>query len=363
MVYVVVLNWNGWRDTVACLESVLRSEHAPFQVVVCDNASTDDSMHRLAEWAAGHAPHGPESEDDPLARLVTPPVPKPTRCAVLSRAEAEVGGTAACADARVVLVQTGANLGFAGGCNVGMRYALARGDCAYVWLLNNDTVVDPSALARLIERMRERHDAGQCGSTLLYYADPDRVQLRGGAGYGPWLATIQRLGDGESASDLPDVGDVERRLRYVSAASMLVSRTFLDAVGLMNEEYFLYFEELDWACRGRAFGLAYARDSVVYHREGRSIGSNPDGRRTSDLADFYALRNRLLFTRRFFPRAVPTVYCGLFAAVLNRLRRGQFHRARQALAILAGTATPPVPRRPEHPVGSPVPSHDAIGVP
>jgi GT2 family glycosyltransferase len=339
---------------------VLRGSYPRLQVVVCDNASDDDSLERLQAWARGDEAGPKPDPDDALASHFTPPLPKPIAHAVVTRAEAERGGIEACDDARVVLVHTGANLGFAGGCNVGLRYAMARGDCAFAWLLNNDTVVEPTALAALVARLAERPDAGQCGATVAYYHRPDRVQARGGAAYNRWLATTRRIGDGEPAGARANAARVERSMSYVDGASLFVRREFLDAVGLMSERYFLYFEELDWALRGADYELAYAPDAVVYHKEGRSIGSHADGRRTSALADYYALRNRLLLTRQFFPAALPTVYCGLLGAAVNRMRRGQFRRALTALRILLGTAPPPEPR--PHAAARDAPTPDAVGV-
>jgi GT2 family glycosyltransferase len=343
MVYVVVLNWNGWHDTVACVASVLRSDYPRFQVVVCDNGSTDGSHERLAAWARGEGVGWSADPADPLAPLSARPVAGEIPHAVLARDEAESGGGAQCAAARVVFVQTGANLGYAGGCNVGLRYALARGDCAFAWLLNNDAVVDAGALSALVERMRERPEAGQCGSRVLYYDEPARVQGWGGASYNRWAGRARRLGDGAPAGDEPDVDAVERATDFVYGASLLVRRAFLDAVGLMDERYFLYFEEIDWATRGARFPRAYAHRSVVYHREGRSIGSARDSRRRSPLSDYYSLHNRLLFTRRFYPLAIPSVYCGVLGAALTRLRRRQFRRFAMAVRVLCGRGRPPVP--------------------
>lgn len=339
-VYVVILNWNGWRDTIACLESVLRSGYAPFQVVVCDNASGDGSLEQLVAWATGsEAPPAPDA-DDPLAPLFAPPVPKPVPHVVLTRDEAEHGGAVACAAARVVFVQTGANLGYAGGCNVGLRYALARDADAHAWLLNNDTVVEPDALGALVARVQGRGDAGQCGSRVLYYDEPARVQSYGGASYNRWFATMRRVGDGAPAAAVPDTAEVERRADYIAGCSVLVTPRFLKTVGLMDERYFLYFEEIDWATRGSSFARLYAHGSVVYHREGRSIGSSSDWRKKSALSDYYVQRNRLLFTRRFFPAALPSVYCCVLAAALNRLRRGQFRRAAMVIDIVRGRGHP-----------------------
>jgi GT2 family glycosyltransferase len=326
-VYVVVLNWNGWRDTVECLESLLRSDHPDFQVVVCDNGSTDGSPERLEAWAVGEAVEEPAPEH-PLWHLSTPRITKPLRLVALDRRAAEEGGGPAAGPASLVLIRVGENLGFAGGNNVGLRYALARGDADFVWLLNNDTVVEADALSQLVSRARDR-GADLCGSRLLYHHAPGTVQALGGFAYNPWLGTSRMIGHGWPAAeaDRLDVEAIESRMFGVQGASVLASRKMLERAGLLSERYFLYFEEQDWAVRARAAGLrvAYAPRSTVYHKEGASTGGNSTRPRSMQ-SDYYAIRSRLLFTRRFYPRALPSVYLGLLGTVLNRVRRGERDR-------------------------------------
>lgn len=345
-VYVVVVNYRGWRDTIPCLESVLRSHYRDFQVVVCDNGSGDDSLERLERWAAGVEHPSPAAPGDALAPLFEPALPKPVAFARLSRAAAAAGGDETCGAARVVVVDAETNAGFAAGCNVGIRYALARGDAAFVWLLNNDAVVRPEALGALVERLRGRPDAGQCGSRILAYDAPDRAQCLGGVAYDRWWGRITPIGAGQPAAVDVDVAAVEQGMDYVAGASLMATREFIHAVGLMEERYFLYYEELDWATRGRRFALAYAHDSVVYHREGRSVRAGGKAAPLSETAEYHGLRNRLAYTRRFFPVALPTVYLGMVAALLNRVRRGQLRRATLLARVLVGlprkAAGPPV---------------------
>lgn len=333
-VYIVIVNWNGWRDTIECLESVFRIEYPDYQVIVCDNGSTDGSLDHIKEWAAGRV-CAPSSANRVLRHLVTPPIRKPLPFAEYDRTAAEAGGHAERAGVPLILVDVGTNLGFAGGCNVGMRFALARGDCAYAWLLNNDTVITPDALTALVSRMQERPDAGQCGSRLLFYDDPTLVQALGGARYNRWLALTRHIGAWTSANQPIDIADVESRMDYVIGASLLVSRSFLIDVGLLEESYFLYYEEIDWATRAKGcYGIAYAHDSVVYHKEGRAIGSSSSAAQKSRTADFYGICNRLRFTRARHPLALPTVYLGLLVAIANRLRRHQPERALDILRIM-----------------------------
>jgi GT2 family glycosyltransferase len=314
-VYVVVVNWNGWADTLECLESLFRTDHPEYRVLVCDNASTDGSLERIQAWAAGRL-EAPVSPDSPLRRLSSPPVPKPVACAVhdarLGDGPVTVGeGT------RLELLAAPSNLGFAGGNNTALRLALSRDDFEYAWLLNNDTVVEPDALVRLLARMRARPEAGMCGSTLRFYEPPHDVQAYGGATYNRWLAVprnVTRLGRGE------DPADVESRLDYAMGASLLVSKAFLRDVGLMSEDYFLFFEELDWATRARGrYGLAYAPDSLVFHKGGLSTGLSRT--RASPLAEYYMNRSRLVYARRHTPWALPSVFLWHVLAMGNSIVR------------------------------------------
>ncbi len=308
MVYVIVVNWNGWKDTIECLESLLLLEYPDFRIVICDNGSQDDSLVKLSEWC--ERTFGADSND----------------WQVLSRNAAEKGG--GISDALVTLVTNGANLGFGGGSNVGLRYALARRDAEFCWLLNNDTVAEALALTEMVIRLNEKPDAGMCGSTLRDYDNRSRIQALGGAIYNKWFGVAWHIGRTLSGAELPDPSLVEKRMDYVVGASLLVRSTYLREVGLLEEDYFLYFEEVDWAYRGQGrYSLAYAPNSVVYHKVGASIGTATHPLHKNYQCDYYTLRNRLVFTRRHCPSALPGVYVGLVGELLVRLMLGRFDLA------------------------------------
>ena len=314
MVYIVILNWNGWRDTVECLESVMRLDYPDFRVLVCDNGSTDDSLARIRAWAAGQLAVGGD-ENHPLYGLSHPPVAKPIAMVEYDRVTAEAGGGDD-GSARIALISTGGNLGFAGGNNVAMRYALARGDFSHVWLLNNDTVVEKDALSRLVQRLAERPDAGICGSMLPYYDEPGTIWTAGGGTFNRWLAKSCSIDDRRPLAAASEPWAVEGQMDYVAGASMLVTKRFLEEVGLMGEEYFLYFEEPDWISRARGrFALAYAEGSIVYHKVGISTGRRDEG--PDRTAESYYFRAQLLFTAKFFPVALPLV---LGRVIVNRCK-------------------------------------------
>ncbi|MFN7197106.1 MAG: glycosyltransferase family 2 protein, partial [Hylemonella sp.] len=310
LVAVVLLNWNGWRDTIECLESLFAEGATPCRVLVCDNASRDESLAQLLAW--GQQRFG-------------------AQCRSLTRADVEAGGQLG-PDVRLALIENGANLGFAAGNNVGIRLALRDPACQHVWVLNNDTVVQPDALQRALDRMAANPAIGLCGSTLLYFDEPQMVQAFGGAIYSRWSGRSRHVGAFKTLADVPADGRaVEPQFSYVVGAAMLASRAFLERVGLMREDYFLYCEEIDWATRGEAanFRLGYAPSSVVLHKEGASIGTAASG--GSPLSLYYLFRNRLRFAWRFHRLFMPTVLFFCLLDVAKLLLRARWPQARAAM--------------------------------
>ena len=303
-VAIILLNWNAWRDTVQCVESLLRSTWKEFVVVVCDNGSDDDSWEQLQSWCA--------TRHDVATTVWAP-------------------GAAWDASAQVVLIQNGANLGFAAGCNVGIRFALLETDSAFVWLLNNDTVVDSEALRQQVRCMQANPAIGLLGSTLVYFDHPETVQCFGGYGFNFWTGRVRPMNFPPDPNCPPAADEVERLLAYVSGASTLVRREFLDTVGLMNEQYFLYFEEIDWAVRGMAFRKGYCPESIVFHKEGRSIGSSRAATRRSEQSELWLTRNRILFTRTYYPLRAPVAAVWVLLVAAVRLCTGN----RKLAAVLA----------------------------
>jgi GT2 family glycosyltransferase len=305
-VYILVLNWNGWENTIECLESLMRLNYPNYGVVVIDNGSTNDSVEKIRSWAAGKVLAKATTADERITRLVDPPVAKPVS---------------------VVVIETKANLGYAGGNNIGLRYALSRKDCGYAWILNNDIIVHPEALTHLVRRMKEKPEAGICGSSLLRYYHPDKIDSIGGSKYDRWFAQAIGLETGKKfdPNQWEKYQKLERKMGYVAGAAVFVSRAFLLDVGLICEDYFMYFEEIDWATRARGrYSLAIAPQSIVYHKGGEDIKKH-DGskkRRFSLVYDKYTTKNRLLFTIKFYPYLLPILYLSILGYILDRIRVG-----------------------------------------
>ena len=327
-VYILLVNYGpGW-DTLECLESVLRLDYPNYQVVLCDNGPPPGFSGLLRAWAAGRLELLLSASESGRPACF-PAVPKPVSIVCHGAADLEAGRISVASPGSLVLITSGSNRGFAGGSNLAMRYAELCGDADYFWLLNNDTVVASDALSALVRCAESDVCIGLCGSTLIDYARPERIQARGGGRYDPWVGRTELAGRGKLLSE---PWDEEPSLDFIHGASALVRRRFVEEVGRLDERYFLYFEELDWARRARGrFRLAHAGASRVWHKDG-GAASAPEKR--SIEADYHGIRSRLLFTRRYHPAALPTVYLGLLFALVNRARRGQWARIGMILRLM-----------------------------
>ena len=333
-VYIVILNWNGWQDTIACLQSCFGLKGVSFRCVVCDNGSTDNSLNYLDQWANGELTiELPENER--LRGLITDGglpkrVQKISRSAVLEENAEQASGD-------LIIVDNGANLGFAAGNNSGIQYAMQQADMSHVWLLNNDTLVEPNAALALIER---EQNCQPCvvGSLLKFYDDPTVIQAVGGNAYNRFTGIAsESLGRYKKESDAIDLADYESQLDYICGASMLLSKPFLEDIGVMEERYFLYYEEIDWAVRSRSkYPLRVALDSIVYHKEGSSIGSASFDSAPSPFSEFCKVRAKLWFTAKFYPLAYISCYLFSAAQALNRLRQGYPENAKVICKVLLG---------------------------
>ena len=315
---VVLVNYKRADDTIECLESLLRST-LPLRIVVVDNSEGDGSLAAIAAWARGE--REPTVASEAMAWASTPPALKPVAVVELTAAEA---AATAPADVPLTLIDSGGNRGFAGGNNVGLRHLLRDPGLAYFWLLNNDTVAAPAAAAAIHQRMAATHRIGMCGTQVRFYFRPETVQALNGHRFNRWLGTSGGIGAG-SAADAPfDVAQVARDTDFVLGASLCVSRPFLEQVGLMAEDYFLYCEEVDWAYRGAGrFVTAFAHGAVVWHKEGGSIGSSSRPGARSLTSEYYLMRSRLKFVKRHLPAMLPMHWGVAAAQIALRLVRRQ----------------------------------------
>lgn len=221
-VWAVTLGFNNAEDTVACLKSLAASVGVELHLVFTDNASKDDSVARvLAECPAVH------------------------------------------------VLQTGANLGFARGFNVGMNYCLQQG-ADYVLMINNDTVVAPDCVRKLLDAALQQPRAGLCAPKIFYFDHP-RVIWSAGSRFRRFPpAVIMR----KTADDDDGRYDSNTELEFVTTCALLASRRFLERVGLLDRDYFILYDDYDWSLRAReaGFDLRLVPQAHLWHKVSKSTG-------------------------------------------------------------------------------------------
>jgi GT2 family glycosyltransferase len=260
----IVLNWNGWQDTIECLDALRECTCPRLAVIVVDNGSTDDSVTRIR---ASH----PD----------------------------------------VLLLESGENLGFAGGNNIGIRHALAHG-AQYLWLLNNDTKPAPDALSALVAKALTDRGIGAVASICYFANAPSTVQAWAGGRVNLWIGYSRN-------STVPHNDDWFRSL---NGTSMLIARAAIEDVGLLDEGFFLYWEDTEFCLRlqNNGWRIAAAANSRVLHKVNASARGN------GLILDRYHTASGLRILRLHSP--VPQLASFIFLTVrfTRRLLRLQFAR-------------------------------------
>jgi len=320
---VIVLNWNGWGDTIECLETVLRGCEPGDQVVVCDNRSTDGSPGMIKAWAEGRLDVLPPP--GPLRHLSHPPVPKPIQYVALDRGAAEAVRPGAVEGVPLVLIDTGGNLGYAGGNNVGLRFASRHAPSAYVMILNNDAVLPPDFMPAVRARVSGgEFRAAVIGFAARLYDDPAQVEhlySRDVPVFGP--ATV--VADGTGAAVVEPGG--------IGGCALLIGPDV--SLRELPEEYFLYYEDAAYSqlLRRRGYRLAADLENAVYHKVSRSAGGP-----RSPLQLYYERRNKLYYMHSF--KSFPEFGLFLCATTLTTVYRAARFLARgdgaRAAAVLFG---------------------------
>lgn len=339
-VHIVILNWNGWRDTLECLESVFKLDYPNYQVVVCDNDSSDKSLEQIESWARGELEAPIESNNAHIRHLCKSQMSQLINTIRIPAALADDTRKPGQQSAQLVLLETGGNLGFAGGNNVGLSWALDQGT-DYCWLLNNDTVVEPDALTKMVAHSKALTEAGidnTCGSVQCFYDDPEVVQALGGFKINRFTGICSdTVGRYLKRTDNIDHEASAKSLDTIQGCSWLVPRTYIEEIGLMEHSYFLYYEEIDWVTRAKErYQLTYAPDAVVYHKEGSSIGSKSFSSGPSVMAEFYTARARLMYMTKFYKLRLPFVYLTILLQAANRVRQKRLDNAVMLIKVLFG---------------------------
>lgn len=238
MIYAIVVTWNSRKHIAECLEHLQASKDAALQILVVDNASTDDTRE--------------------IVRAEFP---------------------------NVTLLENKENLGFVAGNNRGIEYALAR-DADYLFLLNDDTAVEPDALARLLEVGEANEEAGILSPSIASYFRPEQVYLGGTINWHDCEAHEVL------AKDAKDVTELD----YAPGAALLIKAKVVRQIGPLDPDYFSYYEDVEWSvrCRNAGYRVLGVKGAKIFHK-----GTTDDDANKNARSWFFARRNQILFARNY----------------------------------------------------------------
>lgn len=313
LIGTVIVTFNAAEVIGECLDSLMAQAGSPPWVVVVDNASSDGTVAALRAWGAA-------------------------RPGTLAEANTAEGAAAQGGAGRVVVLHSGVNRGFAGGVNLGLKTLAAVSSVAHFWVLNPDAFAAPGAAEAILEAARQRPDYGIIGGRVCYAEPPQRIQIDGGT-INRWTGVTGNINLGAEAATapLPEAEAVD----FVTGANLVASRRFYETVGPMREDYFLYYEEADWALRRGGLPIVIAPGFSVFHHAGTAIGSPTLERIASPFSFWFKYRSRMLFLRRFNPAALPVAAAYATMKAVQLMLKGAFP---QALTLLRAVYGLPAPR-------------------
>lgn len=280
-VSIVLINYNGYRDTIECLQSLREISYTNYEVIVVDNASTNESVKEIRDFIG-------EGE---------------------------------------ILIPSEVNGGFSAGNNIGIKYALGRG-AEYCLLLNNDTVVEASFLEDLIAPFSSNRKCGLTIGKILYESKRDTVWYAGGD-INSRTARTQHWHYRKKDEGLPE--KIEP-VSFATGCCMCLSRNAIETVGFMNEDYFMYVEDAEYCMKLKSAGfeLLYVPSSRIYHK----VSASTEG--ASAFSQFYTVRNKLMLIKdNIMPQNKYSAYLYTIFQYLYRCLKGEYSLGAVTKAIKA----------------------------
>jgi len=293
--YIVILNYKKWDDTLACLESVFNSVYDLFSVVVIDNNSCNRSLENIIEGIRKTS----------LKKCGTN---MPVSYKLVDRLSLPTIDISSFPD--IVFIQNEKNIGFSAGNNIALRMLLKED--AYVWLLNPDMVIEPTTLGELVNEALI-YPTAIIGAVTKNFNNKSELLFYGGGKINYWSATI---------SFIKKIDHIHR-IRYISGGAMFIQTNHLTTLGLLPENYFLYWEDADWNYNAlkKGFPLRVCLNAVCYDKISTSIGRG-------FLSDYYYTRNGLSFLLKYKKWYLPSAISLILFRIAKRLIFGQISRAK-----------------------------------
>ena len=284
-VSIIILNWNGWKDTIECLESLCRIDHPDYEIILVDNGSSNNSAGIIKKWAEGK-----ERTSSPIKYFEYTKEELDTGQYLKGKKKFDSFPS----DKKLFILKNDKNYGFTGGNNIAINQILEESRSEYILLLNNDTVVSQDFLTELVKVAQSRKNIGIVGSKIYNYDGKNRQKIIQSAGSTINLYTGNITMYGSNQIDRGQFDDI-RTVDYISGACLLIKREIVQKIGILDDDFFAYFEDVDWCLRAKEkkYDVVYAPASTIWHKGGETSSKMPE------LLMYYRVRNRFLIEKRF----------------------------------------------------------------
>lgn len=243
-VFILVLNYNGYKDTIECVDSLLNISYENFKIIIIDNKSSDDSLLELKKQKWGEM---------------------------------------------VEILELDKNYGYAAGNNKGIEYALING-AEYICVLNNDVIVEKDFLSNLVNKYKKNNNIAVIGPAICEYNDSEIIQSTG-AFINLKKGQVPPINNGIK---IEEIGEKDISCDYIGGACMLFNKNIIEKFGFIPENYFLFFEETEWCYKIKKSGMNIicSTDSIIYHKGSISIN------KIGGLSKYFMERNLIVFVKR-----------------------------------------------------------------
>lgn len=295
--YIILVNYGRWKDTIDCMQSIESAVSEDVHIIIVDILNLNDSVSMLTDYISS------TNKD------------------------------------RCILLELDKNNGFAYACNIGIRAAVAAKQDCFIWLLNNDTLIEKNSLAALRNCFEKNTSAGNSGtgflgSMILDYHDRDKIQYAGGT-IDAKRASLKVTGEGRHRKSMNEATCFDTD--WVMGASMFFHSCIIGEIGLMPEDYFLYYEDVEWSLKAlrRGYANRVCPESVVIHKQGSSTGQDYNkGKRVDPVSTRYFYAGYIKFFKKNFPGSKKMTYTMFLKQMAGKLIRGDLRRFRIMAVVL-----------------------------
>lgn len=295
---IILINYNSWKDTIECINSIIHSKYNNFNVIIVDNCSNNDSVVQLEEYLSG--------KEKIINSISYINKEKYLTCECKDGEFFDFKGKELDFNRRIFLIKNNKNEGFSKGNNIGFRFSDKYLKNDYFWVLNNDVIIDENTMTELINTSEKSYNSNFIGATIIEYYNRDRIQCTCGGKYNVITTVSKAQNKGKKISKILKLRE---KSNFISGCSIFGSKKIFKKVNFFSEDYFLYFEELDLMKKAiqNGIGKEWSRNAIIYHKEGNSIGSKNIKRKKSELSEYYSDISCLIYNKKFYPKLYKTI--------------------------------------------------------